>query len=379
MFAKERSARMKLQQELVTYKDQCSKLEQLNEDLQEECKSIPTHQETCEMLKNDLSKARKQFQGERKELVGKVRKLEKELSVRDMDGLKTDVRKLALRLLDMSTSNNNNSAGAAVYPHQSRQFTSSPKKKNDRAKKRFQGRGSVSSYHAPTASCSPSPYQSDYEFEEDEQSSRSDEERASSEDSYDSEDVDIEGNHEQPQDHSPMQSDEEVDVRLSSKDTEKDREKDRRDDPRARHQEHGRRSKSSTVVYEDTAMDQREDQILRSRQLQQSISSDRGQWEQQHSSVATLHSVGDIPVEPEEMHPPTRHPQKKRLKIVKQRSTGGEQGARRGDVSMTSEAGSTAGRSRGEHSAQKPHHKASKQRRNRSLSHASDATTLPRI
>lgn len=239
---------MNLQQELVTYKDQCSRLEQINEELQGECKTIPTHIEACELLKNDLSKVRKQYQGEKKELVGKVRMLEKELSVRDMEGLKTGVRNLALRLLDISTSGTNNGGPSSIH---SSQMSSSSSMKN-------YGNGSSSSYQVPTITSTPSkhsPYRNDFEEDfEDEDGGYYDED-----DGGQSDGSGLDGSGEDQAGWSPghnskslMQSTDE-EVRQSCEDivhmNRREEQILRAKQDQMLRQEHGRRSKSGTVVY----------------------------------------------------------------------------------------------------------------------------------
>lgn len=131
--SKERMARLSMQQESNMLKEQIMRLEKLNEGnsstkafclsllsfpsgLANENKVIPGLIESNEILKNDLSQLRKRHKEDRISAQKQIQLYESQ--VRDVDGIKNDVRALALRLLDISSNgnmnnptNNNNGSG----------------------------------------------------------------------------------------------------------------------------------------------------------------------------------------------------------------------------------------------------------------------------
>jgi len=97
---KERAARQQMQQELQTIKEQYGRLEVLRDNLDREVKAIPALTESNEILKNDLANVRKRFKEEKASLTKQIKFLEGQ--VKDTEGLKGEVRQLAVRLMEIS-------------------------------------------------------------------------------------------------------------------------------------------------------------------------------------------------------------------------------------------------------------------------------------
>ncbi len=89
-----------MQQELQTIKEQYGRLEVLRDNLDREVKAIPALTESNEILKNDLANVRKRFKEEKASLTKQIKFLEGQ--VKDTEGLKGEVRQLAVRLMEIS-------------------------------------------------------------------------------------------------------------------------------------------------------------------------------------------------------------------------------------------------------------------------------------
>lgn len=109
-YSKERMARLSAQQETAMLKEQIMRLEKINENLDRECKTIPPLIESNEMLKTDLSNVRKRFKEEKAGLLKQIKGAE--ASLKDVEAVKSEVRSLSLRLLDLA-SNGTNNAGSS--------------------------------------------------------------------------------------------------------------------------------------------------------------------------------------------------------------------------------------------------------------------------
>ena len=95
MYSKERMSRLAAQQEVSALKEQLSRVEKLNEDLEREVKTIPAIAESNDILKGDLMQLRQRFKEEKTQMVSQLRALES--SARDVEALRGDVKHLAMR------------------------------------------------------------------------------------------------------------------------------------------------------------------------------------------------------------------------------------------------------------------------------------------
>jgi len=102
---KERMGRLAAQQQLAGMKDQIAMLEQANENLDREVKTIPALAESNEILKNDLAQLRRRFKEEKTQMSKHIKQLESQ--ARDVDTVKNVVRDLSMKLLDIANSGNN--------------------------------------------------------------------------------------------------------------------------------------------------------------------------------------------------------------------------------------------------------------------------------
>jgi hypothetical protein len=101
---------MAAQQDLVNYKDHVARLEKANHDLQYEVKNAAVHQETNELLKADLQKVRTQYQNDKQHMGARIQQLEAQLVAANTEGLKSEMRGMANRLMDLV--NGHGSSGA---------------------------------------------------------------------------------------------------------------------------------------------------------------------------------------------------------------------------------------------------------------------------
>ena len=88
-------SRLAAQQEVSALKEQLSRVEKLNEDLEREVKTIPAIAESNDILKGDLMQLRQRFKEEKTQMVSQLRALES--SARDVEALRGDVKHLAMR------------------------------------------------------------------------------------------------------------------------------------------------------------------------------------------------------------------------------------------------------------------------------------------
>eukprot|EP00598_Pedospumella_elongata_P002037 CAMPEP_0184986466 /NCGR_PEP_ID=MMETSP1098-20130426/16896_1 /TAXON_ID=89044 /ORGANISM="Spumella elongata, Strain CCAP 955/1" /LENGTH=507 /DNA_ID=CAMNT_0027510741 /DNA_START=164 /DNA_END=1687 /DNA_ORIENTATION=+ len=102
---KERMGRLAAQQQLAGMKDQIAMLEQANENLDREVKTIPALAESNEILKNDLAQLRRRFKEEKTQMTKHIKQLENQ--ARDVDTVKNVVRDLSMKLLDIANSGTN--------------------------------------------------------------------------------------------------------------------------------------------------------------------------------------------------------------------------------------------------------------------------------
>ncbi len=85
MYSKERMARLSAQQEASILKDQLSRLEKLNEDLEREVKTIPALAESNEILKADLTQLRQRYKEDKTLMQSQIRSME--VNTRDVEGM----------------------------------------------------------------------------------------------------------------------------------------------------------------------------------------------------------------------------------------------------------------------------------------------------
>eukprot|EP01038_Epipyxis_sp_PR26KG_P014645 gene14645-19675_t len=109
MLGKERSARVSAQQEQTNLKEQISRFQQINENLERECKSILALTETNEIMKNDLVQLRKRFKDEKSSMMNHIQRIETQ--TKDYDSVKNEVRILSLRLLEIVSNGPSQIAG----------------------------------------------------------------------------------------------------------------------------------------------------------------------------------------------------------------------------------------------------------------------------
>ncbi len=77
-------ARLSAQQEASILKDQLSRLEKLNEDLEREVKTIPALAESNEILKADLAQLRQRYKEDKTSMQNQIRSME--VNSRDVEG-----------------------------------------------------------------------------------------------------------------------------------------------------------------------------------------------------------------------------------------------------------------------------------------------------
>lgn len=118
---KERMARQSMTQEIQMLKEQYARLEQAKNDLERENKSIPAINESNEILKNDLNSLRKRYKEEKSSMQKHIKMLEGQ--TRDVDSIKTEVRNLAMRLMEVSSGGvpSNTQANMNVQQQQAQQ------------------------------------------------------------------------------------------------------------------------------------------------------------------------------------------------------------------------------------------------------------------
>lgn len=109
MYQKERVARLSAQQEIAMLKDQIMRLENINENLNSDVKTIAPLQGENDMLKSDLNKLRKVMQQEKLSSAKQMKHLEAQ--AQQVESVKGEVRQLALRLLDVASSNGKTGGG----------------------------------------------------------------------------------------------------------------------------------------------------------------------------------------------------------------------------------------------------------------------------
>jgi len=106
---KERAGRLAAQQQIAQMKDQINMLENANENLDRDVKTIPALSESNEILKNDLSQLRRRYKEEKAQMQKHIKALEGQS--RDVESIKGAVRDLSMKLLDVA---NGGGSGGAV-------------------------------------------------------------------------------------------------------------------------------------------------------------------------------------------------------------------------------------------------------------------------
>jgi hypothetical protein len=102
--AKEKAARQTAQQEILNLREKVGRYEAMIENFERESKTIPVLQESNEILKSDLSSARRKFKEEKNQMVKHIRQLESQQS--NSDFLKTEMRNMAMHLMDVANGTN---------------------------------------------------------------------------------------------------------------------------------------------------------------------------------------------------------------------------------------------------------------------------------
>lgn len=102
MYNKERMARLSAQQETAQLKEHIMRLEKVNEDLDRECKTVPALQESNEILKSDLMQLRQRYKDDKTQMMSQIHSLE--MTAREVEGIKAEVRNHAMRLLDLASA-----------------------------------------------------------------------------------------------------------------------------------------------------------------------------------------------------------------------------------------------------------------------------------
>lgn len=101
---KERTGRVAAQQQIAQLKDQVAMLENANENLDREVKTIPALAESNEILKNDLAQLRRRYKDEKAAMTKHIKTLEGQS--RDVETIKGCVRELSMKLLDLANTGN---------------------------------------------------------------------------------------------------------------------------------------------------------------------------------------------------------------------------------------------------------------------------------
>lgn len=107
MCNKERMARLSAQQEVTQLKEQLGRLEQSHDHLEREVKTIPTLNESNEILKSELTQIRRRYKEEKMQFTRQIKSMEGR--ARNVDAIKGEVRGLALKLLEISSNGPNTS------------------------------------------------------------------------------------------------------------------------------------------------------------------------------------------------------------------------------------------------------------------------------
>lgn len=102
---KERTARLSAQKEVVDLKEQLAKLGKQYEDLTRESRTIDSVQESNSILQQEISALRQRYREEKASWGMQMRHMESQYN-REMDVMKSDVRALAMRTLDVVGTQN---------------------------------------------------------------------------------------------------------------------------------------------------------------------------------------------------------------------------------------------------------------------------------
>lgn len=113
--SKEKGARQAAQQEILALRDQVGRFEAMHETYEREMKSIPVLQESNEMLKNDLANLRRKYKDDKAQLTKNIRHLEAQHT--NVEAVKSEVRSLALRLMEVANGANISSQGSVSNVH----------------------------------------------------------------------------------------------------------------------------------------------------------------------------------------------------------------------------------------------------------------------
>lgn len=101
LYNKERSARLASQQETAFLKERVGLLEKQNHDLDREAKTLPAMAESNEILRNDIAQLRQRYKEDKHAMQLQMRSLD--LRSSEVEKVKSEVRTLAMKLLDVST------------------------------------------------------------------------------------------------------------------------------------------------------------------------------------------------------------------------------------------------------------------------------------
>lgn len=104
ILGKEKAARQSAQQEIVNLREKVGRYEAMLENYEREAKSIPVLQESNEILKNDLLSVRRKYKEEKTQMVKHIRQLESQQT--NAEGLKSEMRTMAMRLMDLANGTN---------------------------------------------------------------------------------------------------------------------------------------------------------------------------------------------------------------------------------------------------------------------------------
>ena len=113
-YKKERVARLNTQQELQTAKDQIQKMQHRMDEMERDLKTIPSLQESNELLKNDLAQLRQRYKDDRHSMQKTIRNLES--NAQDLETNRSEIRNIVLRLLDTTGTTGNAPAQAGMLP-----------------------------------------------------------------------------------------------------------------------------------------------------------------------------------------------------------------------------------------------------------------------
>ena len=113
-YKKERVARLNTQQELQTANEKIQKMQHRMDEMERDLKTIPSLQESNELLKNDLAQLRQRYKDDRHSMQKTIRHLES--NAQDLETNRSEIRNIVLRLLDTTGTTGNAPAQAGMLP-----------------------------------------------------------------------------------------------------------------------------------------------------------------------------------------------------------------------------------------------------------------------